>query len=230
MSVKAAYHHGNLRRALLDEALTIIADKGVEGLSLREVATRVGVSHAAPHHHFVHKEDLIHALAHEGMARMDERMAAAAGAAGEDPLQRLVAIGVAYVAFAAEHPDYYAAFTAPEMAALPEDAPQPEEQGGDIWGRLITAVIECQKAGRLPAGDPTIVGVSLWSLVHGLAELWRVGPLRRLPQASGGLESLARLVVPAALGLPPEDPAGDDASWARRPRWQNDEATTTRHQ
>ena len=118
MSVKAAYHHGNLRRALLDEALMVIAERGVEGLSLREVAGRVGVSHAAPHHHFAHKGDLIHALAHEGMALMDERMAAAAAAAGEDPLQRLAAIGVAYVSFAVERPDYYAAFAAPEMAAL----------------------------------------------------------------------------------------------------------------
>jgi AcrR family transcriptional regulator len=230
MTEKAAYHHGNLRRALLDEALTVIAERGVEGLSLREVAMRVGVSHAAPHHHFAHKEDLIHALAHEGMALMDERMAAAAATAGNDPLQRLAAIGVAYVSFAVERPDYYAAFAAPEMAALSEDAPQPEESGGDTWGRLIAAVVECQKAGRLPAGDPMITGVSLWSLVHGLAELWRVGPLRQLPQASGGIEPLARLVVAAALGMPPEGPAGDDASWARQPRRQNEEATVTRYE
>jgi hypothetical protein len=114
------------------------------------------------------------------------------------------------------------------MAALSEDSPQPVEGRGDTWGRLIAAVVECQKAGRLPAGDPMITGVSLWSLVHGLAELWRVGPLRRLPQASGGIEPLARLVVAAALGLPPEGAAGHNASLARYALQHDDEATVTR--
>ncbi len=135
MSAKDTYHHGNLRRALLDEALVVIAEKGVEGLSLRDVATRVGVSHAAPYHHFADKTALIHALAHEGMSHMDDAMAAAEEAAGEDPKAQLLGIGMAYVTFAVEHPDYYAAFNAPEINSPSAQRPdlQPEEGRGNTW-------------------------------------------------------------------------------------------------
>ena len=202
MSAKDTYHHGNLRRALLDEALVVIAEKGVEGLSLRDVATRVGVSHAAPYHHFADKTALIHALAHEGMSLMDDAMAAAEEAAGEDPKARLLGIGMAYVTFAVEHPDYYAAFNAPEInspSAQRADL-QPEEERGNTWERLVSAVERCQNSGDLPQGDPVVLAVYLWALVHGLAELWRNGPLSLMPQAAGGLEPMARQVLLAALG------------------------------
>jgi len=197
VSKKTTYHHGNLRRTLLDEALEVIGDKGVEGLSLREIATRAGVSHAAPYHHFSDKAALVQALAHEGMAMLDESMAAAEIAAGEDAGRRLLGIGMAYVKFAAEHPDHYAAFTAPEMALLGGDTPEPGE--GGTWERLMGAVLACQRSGELPAGDPLMLAVYLWALVHGLAELWRTGPLPRLPHAEGGLEPLARQVLETAL-------------------------------
>jgi AcrR family transcriptional regulator len=202
MSAKDTYHHGNLRRALLDEALALIAEKGVEGLSLREVAARVGVSHAAPYHHFADKTALLRALAHEGMSLMDDRMAAAEEAAGDDPNERLLGIGMAYVIFAVERPDYYAAFNAPEVnnPERPVGAPLPEEEEGNTWQRLVNAVVACQQSGDMPQGDPVILGVYLWSLVHGLAELWRGGPLSLMPQAAQGLEPMARKVLMAALG------------------------------
>ena len=202
MSAKDTYHHGNLRRALLDEALALIAEKGVEGLSLREVASRVGVSHAAPYHHFADKTALVHALAHEAMALMDAQMALAEEAAGDDPRERLLGIGMAYVTFAVERPDYYAALNASEVnnprAQVPSQQP-PEEQGS-TWTRLLNAIVACQNSGSLPQGDPVILAIYLWSLVHGLAELWRGGPLSLMPQANEGLESMARQVLMAALG------------------------------
>ena len=157
MAAKDTYHHGNLRRALLDEALAVIADKGVEGLSLREVSSRVGVSHTAPYHHFADKTALVHALAHEGMALMDERMAAAEREAGDDPKLRLLGIGMAYVTFAVERPDYYAAFNAPEVnnpEAQVESGLQPDEAQGNTWHRLLDAIVACQKARRAAAGRP----------------------------------------------------------------------------
>ena len=148
MAAKDTYHHGNLRRALLDEALAVIADKGVEGLSLREVSSRVGVSHTAPYHHFADKTALVHALAHEGMALMDERMAAAEQAAGDDPKLRLLGIGMAYVTFAVERPDYYAAINAPEInnPGAQVRRLQPAEVQGNTWQRLLNAIVACQKA------------------------------------------------------------------------------------
>jgi AcrR family transcriptional regulator len=196
------YHHGNLRRELLDGALDVIATKGIEGLSLRAVAARIGVSHAAPYHHFADKTALLHALAHEGMGLMDARMAAAEAAAGDDPKMRLLGIGMAYVAFAVEQPAYYATFSAPEFADPGAGAPPPppEAEHGNTWERLLNAVLVCQASGDLPQGDPVILAVYLWSLVHGLAELWRGGPLAMMPQAAGGLEPMARQVLMAALG------------------------------
>jgi AcrR family transcriptional regulator len=199
MSSKDTYHHGNLRRALKDEALVLIAEKGVEGLSLREVASRVGVSHAAPYHHFADRAALVHALAHEGMALMDERMAAAEAAAMDDPRARLAAIGLAYVEFAVERPDYYAAFTAPDCGFGEPRREQPPEPSGDTWGRLLNAVEACQQDHALPPGDPTVLAVYLWSLVHGLAELWRLGSFEGLPVSRDGLRPLAEQVLGAAL-------------------------------
>lgn len=221
MSAKDAYHHGNLRRALLDGALALIAEKGVEGLSLREVAARAGVSHAAPYHHFADKTALLHALAHEGMSLMDERMAEAEDAGGDDAKMRLLGIGMAYVTFAVEHPDYYAAFNAPEInnpdAQLPEA--QPAEDQGSTWQRLVNAVLACQASGDLPHGDPVVLAVYLWSLVHGLAELWRNGPLSLMPQAAGGLEPMARQVLLAALGsMEAAAEVGTDENWQPCPK------------
>lgn len=200
-TTKDTYHHGDLKRALMDGALAVIAENGVAGLSLRQVAAEIGVSHAAPYHHFADKAALLQALATDGMRRMDERMAAAEEAAGDDPVDRLVAIGMAYVLFADERPDYYAALTAPELAAPASAPPAPDSQPeGGTWERLVRAIVVCQQAGRLPAGDPVVLAVTMWSLVHGLAELWQGGPLRYMPQGSQGLEPLARAVLGAAVG------------------------------
>jgi len=221
MSTKDSYHHGDLRRALLDEALVLIGEKGVEHLSLREVAARVGVSHAAPYHHFADKTALIFALGQDGMGHLDDRMAAAEKAASDDAAARLLGIGTAYVLFAVENPEYYAAFTAPEMrtaqvspdgsaqeyAAAVAGSNDGEHHGdrtpGETWVRLLNAVLACQASGDLPPGDPVILGVYLWSLVHGLAELWRTGPLPLMPQAAHGPEALVRQVLRAALESTP---------------------------
>lgn len=207
MSPKDGYHHGDLRRALLDDALAVIREKGIDGLSLRAVAARAGVSHAAPYHHFKDKAALVDALAGEAGALLDERMAAALDAAGPDERRRLLALGLAYVAFAGEQPEYYAAFTVSPRTA-PETGGDAEAaaRGVNAWSRLLAAVAACQAAGALPPGDTAVFGAYFWSLVHGLAELWRTGLLAELPQAAGGLEPLARGVLVAALSLP--KPAG----------------------
>jgi AcrR family transcriptional regulator len=195
------YHHGDLRRALVDEALRQIGARGIGGWSLREVAAALGVSHAAPYHHFRGRGDLVAAVAADGLERLDALMAEGQRRSGADPLDELLAIGMAYVQFAVERPDYFAAIEAASAkAAKPESRRHKAPAPGPTWLRLIGAVEACQRAGRLPGGDPIIVAVSLWSLVHGLAELWKAGPLTQLPEAAGGLAPLAERVLRAAVG------------------------------
>lgn len=199
-----AYHHGDLRRALVDEALRQIGARGIGDWSLREVAAALGVSHAAPYHHFRGRDELVAAVAAQGLERLDALMAEGQRRAGADPVDGLLAIGMAYVRFAVDRPDYFAAIEAaaanPPAAAKRKSRRQTAPAPGPTWMRLTAAVAACQRAGRLPAGDPTIVAVSLWALVHGLAELWKSGPLSQLPQAAGGLVPLAERVLRASVG------------------------------
>src|SRR5260221_568336 len=109
---KKSYHHGNLRRALLDAGLAAITEDGPERFTLRDVARRAGVSPAAPYRHFADKEALLAAVVAESAARLGEVMQAAV-AGTEDPLDRFRRTGIAYVRFAAERPAHFRAMTNP---------------------------------------------------------------------------------------------------------------------
>ncbi|MEM9037905.1 MAG: TetR family transcriptional regulator [Actinomycetota bacterium] len=112
------YHHGNLRAELLARAAQVVADQGVEGLSLRSLARDLGVSHGAPAKHFRDRADLLAALAAEGVAVAEQRMAAAAVEAGSDPQARLAAMGRAYVRFAVDEPSLYGTVNHPEVCRV----------------------------------------------------------------------------------------------------------------
>src|SRR5438045_9686511 len=101
------YHHGNLRRELLDRAADVIAEHGIEAVSLRALAQELGVSHAAPARHFKDKPGLLRALEKEGFQKVTEYLRAAADAAGSGPLDRYAAMARALVLFSLEFPAYY---------------------------------------------------------------------------------------------------------------------------
>lgn len=183
----------------MDGALAVIRERGLDSLSLREVAAAAGVSHAAPYHHFADKGALVRALGFEALLRLDERMAAAELAAGDDPGERLVAIGLAYVAFAVERPEYFAAMRSPEMRGATEAQTEPEPEHGETWERLVRAVVACQAAGALPSGDPLTLAIGMWSLVHGLADLWITAPLSQTPPGAAGVVPLADTVLRSML-------------------------------
>jgi AcrR family transcriptional regulator len=104
---KAAYHHGDLREALIEAALEIIGEIGPPGLTIREVARRAGVSHAAPYRHFADKDELILAVVERGFEMLDADVRRARAAAGEDPIAQFAASGEAYLGFALGYPTYY---------------------------------------------------------------------------------------------------------------------------
>jgi AcrR family transcriptional regulator len=186
------YHHGDLRAALLAAAADEIGVTGSAGLSLRALARRAGVSHAAPAHHFGDKRGLFTALAAQGFRMLHTRTS--------DALSRpdaLVATGQRYVQFALDHPAHFQVMW---------DASLLNPLDEDLVRERATAFEVLYQALRLATGvaDPAEVlaqGAAAWAVVHGIATLWLGGNLpysrdsRLVEQA---FRDLAPALVPVA--------------------------------
>ncbi|MEM8597917.1 MAG: helix-turn-helix domain-containing protein, partial [Pseudomonadota bacterium] len=112
---RRGYHHGNLRAALIEATRALIAEKGVAGVTIADAARRAGVSAAAPYRHFESRDALIGATAEAGFARFADRLTAAWDDGRPSPLAAFEATGRAYLAFAREEPEYYAAMFDPSL-------------------------------------------------------------------------------------------------------------------
>jgi AcrR family transcriptional regulator len=173
------YHHGHLRRALLDSALHVLSKEGLAGLTLRSVARHAGVSEAAPYHHFSSKAGLVEALVAETFDQLAQALREAAQVTEGTPLEKLLAMGVAYVRFAVEHRASFQVLFRPELRQLlrpQSDADGIEHSPIDQAGRsafqvLLGAIVACQQAGMVGAGDPLPLALTAWATVHGLAQL-----------------------------------------------------------
>ena len=184
------YHHGDLRRALLDEAAAVLTEGGVASLSLRDLARRVGVSPTAPYHHFPNKAALVSAIVEDTLSALD-RASEEAARIDADPPDRIRALGVAYVLFAVEHPERFRLTFRPEMGtpfatldegtdALPSDIL--------VFRHLQRAVGDIGLSGRAQ----THTALAAWALVHGLASLLVDGPLRPMASDLGRVRALAQ--------------------------------------
>lgn len=179
------YHHGDLRQALIEAAIELIAEKDVSSLSLREVARRVGVSHAAPYRHFADKDVLLAAVAEEGFRGLTGALNIAIKQAPEHPLRRLEASGVAYVQYAIAHPSHYrvmfGSYRSEQLLAdgkLKHDTyPSLVAASQQAFMVLMNIVIDGQLKGVMRSGEPKQLAWVAWSLVHGLAMLLIDGQL-----------------------------------------------------
>jgi AcrR family transcriptional regulator len=191
------YHHGDLRRALIDAGRAVLAERGVDGLSLREVARRAHVSQAAPYHHFADKAELVTAVVEVGFADFTAALRAAAGEAGDSALARLMAMGLAYVRFALSQPAVFRLMFRPELRDVGSSSAAAAMQAAgltsyDVFRDAVAAAIE---EGSIQ-GTVDDVALAAWSIVHGLATILVDGPIdmsRRSP------DELAQVVL-LALG------------------------------
>lgn len=193
------YHHGNLRQALVSTALRVVAEEGVEALSLRELARRLGVSHAAPAHHFPDRTALLVALAGDGFVHLGAALRAAeAPAAGV----RLAAAGRAFLGFALDHPGYFRAMFGPHVATLPR-APEAVARAAEAGYGVIVRGVE----GLVGAGDARVALLSFaaWSFLHGAVTLFLDGLIRlQVPELSS--RAALELWVDRALASLCEEP------------------------
>jgi AcrR family transcriptional regulator len=168
------YHHGNLRGALLQAAIRLIAEAGPTAFTLREVARRAGVSHNAPYRHFRDRDDLMAAVAAQGYRELTAAMIEAA-ASKSDPLDRLKHAGLGYVTFALRRPEHFTVmFDAPiSKRKHPDSAAAAEE----AFATLLGFVKACQDVRRLPSGDLRQMALLAWTMVHGIAKLATTGRL-----------------------------------------------------
>jgi AcrR family transcriptional regulator len=178
-SATRPYHHGDLRPALLRAAVETITEAGPAAMSLREVARRAGVTHAAAAYHFGDKAGLFAAIAAEGYRELGEALREAAEAR-----RGFLEMGVAYVRFAVSHRAHFEVMYRPELYH-PGD---PEVS----QARAVTAALLYGTAS--PDTGQLAAGVAAWSLVHGIATLWLNGSLPG--QLGHDPEEITRMVAP----------------------------------
>ena len=184
---RRGYHHGNLREALIQAALDLIAKKGPAGFTFADAARSAGVSAAAPYRHFRDRDALIADVARRGFELFAARLSDAWNDGRPDPFTAFENVGLAYLAFALRHPALYAAmFILPTNLRFGEAETRPELRAGF---EAIAAVVSPFCA------DVEVVTETFWAALHGLAELERSGRIR-----PGKRDERIALVVRAIVG------------------------------
>ena len=186
------YHHGDLKAALLKDAEAILENQGIPGLTLRAIARRTGVSHAAPNNHFGDLTGLLSELAAVGFARFGDVLGQAMTASGPDPRARMKAMGRAYVGFARMHPGLFALMFRSELL----DPARPVLRDAIAGARqaLRDAALARATARQLAPLEVAAQSAALWSLVHGFAILLLDGRLDGMIGALPGREDADSLL------------------------------------
>jgi AcrR family transcriptional regulator len=170
------YHHGNLRRALLDEALATIRAEGVEGLTLREIGARVGVSRTALYRHFADKRALLAAVATEGFRTLRQQLVTAweEGGRGRAAFESM---GIAYVRFAVANPSHYRVMFGGFVDPKASERELAAEAAG-AFQALVDALASLQHDALVRGEDTVTMARFVWAVVHGVAMLGIDGQLR----------------------------------------------------
>ncbi|OYY10914.1 MAG: TetR family transcriptional regulator [Rhizobiales bacterium 35-68-8] len=199
-----SYHHGNLKEALVQAALDLIAQKGPGGFTFAEAARTAGVSPAAPYRHFKDRDELMAEVARRGFEAFADALERAWEQGRPDARTALERVGHGYLAFARDEPAFYAAMF---EANVPGDATPALRAAGDrAFGMLRMAaeavVADIPGPGRPPA---LMLALHVWSMAHGIASLFGrgTGGRRALPMSPEDLLEAGVLVYLQGLGAGP---------------------------
>ncbi len=199
-----------LREAILRAAGEVFLERGYDGLSMRQVAERIGYTATTIYLYFRNKDDLLFELLNGGYAELGRRLAAAAEAK-RDPLQRLAAIGRAYIAFGLEHPSLYQVMFMRRADFLAARFKESQNDQVNPFNVLARAVADALQAGVLKPGDVMSYAMAMWAVVHGLVSLALITP----EVEAGLIERMTQLTVSATLS---GFQAAGDATARKRPR------------
>jgi AcrR family transcriptional regulator len=194
---RRGYHHGNLREALMDAALDLIAEKGPAGFTFAEAARQAGVSPAAPYRHYRDRDALMADVATRGFERFAAELERAWDEGRPDPLQAFIQLGRAYLAFARAEPAYYAAMF---ESALPRASYPPLDDAGRRAFEVLRAASEtlCALLPKDQRPPELMMSLHIWSMAHGIASLFARGDSGRRPipmSAEDLLEAEVRLYL-----------------------------------
>jgi len=205
---RRGYHHGNLREALIEAALDLIAKKGPAGFTFADAARSAGVSSAAPYRHFRDRDALIADIARRGFELFAAHLDRAWNDGAPDPFRAFENVGRAYLAFAGNEPAYYSAMF---EAGLSFDDDPALRQAADRSFAVLRRASELLCARLPPQRRPPSLMMSLhvWALSHGIASLFARGDggRRRLPMTAEDLLEAAMLIYLRGLGVIAEPPA-----------------------
>lgn len=189
-----------LRRRILDAAIELMVEKGLDSLSFREAARRAGVSHQAPYHLFGNREGILAALAAEGFIGLHHALSQMSEA---DPIESLRAMGRAYVSFALAYPAHYELMFHPRWRAL-DHVPDLQAAEHATKGQIEARVQRLRDSGIALDQDPAEIVTLIWSTLHGAVTLAQAGPLSRSSDpgtqqrvAQGAVNALTDLVIQA---------------------------------
>lgn len=167
------YHHGRLRETLIEAGIAILEEEGIHALSLRKVAKRAQVSHAAPYRHFEDKIALLCAIAEEGFKQLIADIEEITIATADDPQVRLYELGRSYILFGIKHPAQLTLMFSDLLKSGSSESLS--ETAGQSFTLLQNAVEAAQAAGIVKAGAPNILARAFWAMEHGLAMLMKEG-------------------------------------------------------
>ncbi|MBI5294684.1 MAG: TetR/AcrR family transcriptional regulator [Chloroflexi bacterium] len=188
------YHHGNLKETLISAGLAILAEQGVEGLSLRSVAKKIGVSHAAPYNHFSNKQALLAAISTAGHEQLHQVLLNTFEKSKRSSPNIISEIAWAYLQFALDNPSKFKLMFS---GALEEERDHPDfvevsQKSIALFEEIITF---CQGKGQLPSGNVEVIAIKLWSLAHGFAYLMLENQFPREYLQGKKLKELLKVMV-----------------------------------